>query len=190
MIGTWLRNAIALLLVAASTSLLSPCVWAQAEEEEDPFEQIVLDMKVAGKRLAKNVTAKPTQEPQADAVKRLDVLIAELEKECEKCRGSRANANPTRPANSSTVKSGPGGSGDLHGVRQQGDRWGELPPRERDRILQSLTEGFPAHYQNILESYYKRLATEKTGENAAPAPAAATSKEKQPQPESTEKPKP
>jgi hypothetical protein len=40
-----------------------------------------------------------------------------------------------------------------------------LPPHQRDRIVQSLTEGFPAHYQKILERYYKRLAEE------TPAPA-------------------
>jgi hypothetical protein len=56
--------------------------------------------------------------------------------------------------------------GDLRGVRDQADRWGELPAHERDRILQSLTEGFPPHYQAILEAYYKRLATEKSSDDA------------------------
>ena len=44
-----------------------------------------------------------------------------------------------------------------------------------DRILQSLTEGFPAHYQSILEAYYKRLAVERPtadqdGDAPGPAP--------------------
>lgn len=172
------------LTLATLLCCVSQTVWAQTEDE-DPLEQVMLDMKLAGKRLGKNVTHKPTQDPQADAVKRLDLLIAELEKECEKCKGGRASNNPSRPANSSTVKSGPGGSGDLHGARKQGDRWGELPPRERDRILQSLTEGFPAHYQNILEAYYKRLATEK-GSEAAPPPAAGAAKDAKDKPVSAQ----
>jgi hypothetical protein len=60
----------------------------------------------------------------------------------------------------SVIIGGPGGSGDLHSARDQGDQWGQLPPHQRDRILQSLTEGFPAHYQRILERYYRRLAEE------------------------------
>ena len=60
--------------------------------------------------------------------------------------------------------------GQLHSTRQQGDKWGQLPAHERDRILQSLTEGFPPHYQNILEAYYKRLAEEKPkGDDAGAA---------------------
>ena len=51
--------------------------------------------------------------------------------------------------------------GDLHAAKSGGKKWGELPPHQRDKILQSLTEGFPAHYQQILERYYKRLAEEK-----------------------------
>ncbi len=72
----------------------------------------------------------------------------------------------------SNVRTGPGGMGDLHGTRDQGDRWGQLPPHERDRILQSLTEGFPPHYQAILEAYYKRLAIEKRADDPDAAPVA------------------
>jgi len=56
--------------------------------------------------------------------------------------------------------------GDLHAAQQQGKKWGELPPHERDRITQSINEGFPAHYQRILERYYRRLATEEPVQNA------------------------
>ena len=101
-------------------------------------------MKVASNHLSKKTTARPTQLSQEEAVAKLDKLIAELEKE-RQSMGSGANPNPTRPATASNVRSGPGGMGDLHGTRDQGDRWGELPPHERDRILQSLTEGFPPH---------------------------------------------
>ena len=55
--------------------------------------------------------------------------------------------------------------GDLLAARKEGKDWGELPPHERDRILQSMTEGFPPHYQRILERYYKRLAQETPAAN-------------------------
>ncbi|HXT58583.1 MAG TPA: hypothetical protein VN699_08105, partial [Pirellulales bacterium] len=58
----------------------------------------------------------------------------------------------------------------LHAARKNGKQWGELPPHQRDKIVQSLTEGFPAHYQKILERYYKRLAEEKPAVSADEEP--------------------
>lgn len=73
----------------------------------------------------------------------------------------------------------------MHAARQKGKNWGELPPKERDRILQSRNQGFPANYDKVLERYYKRLAEEKnadetvndaksggSGEDSDDAPAA------------------
>ena len=54
----------------------------------------------------------------------------------------------------------------MHAPKSGGKKWGELPPHQRDKILQSLTEGFPVHYQQILERYYKRLAEEKPAAEA------------------------
>ncbi|MGH7136764.1 MAG: hypothetical protein ACREHD_13560, partial [Pirellulales bacterium] len=84
-------------------------------------------------------------------------------------RGGASSANPMKPMADSMITGGPGGIGDLHAARKTGKQWAELPPHERDRIVQSMTEGFPAHYQKILERYYKRLAEE--------TPAAASAAE-------------
>ena len=124
----------------------------------DPPTKIVGKMSTAVGQLKKLDTGKPTQTTQKEIVASLDELIAQLEKECEACKGAKP-ANPTKPGQS-VIRSGPGGMGDLHAARKEGKQWGELPPHERDRILQSMTEGFPAHYQRILERYYKKLATE------------------------------
>jgi len=166
---------------------------AQDDATGTPLEDITHDMKVAANHLSKKATDKPTQESQDEAVAKLDKLIAELEKE-RQSMGNSSSPNPSRPATASNVRSGPGGMGDLHGTRNQGDRWGELPPHERDRILQSLTEGFPPHYQAILEGYYKRLAVEKRAEEpeAAPVPKkepkSANARPAQPAPAKSPKP--
>jgi hypothetical protein len=164
-------------IALSAAFVLSVVASARAQEDATgtPFEDITHDMKVAANHLSKKATHKPAQLPQEEAVAKLDKLIAELEKE-RQSMGSGSTPNPTRPATASNVRSGPGGMGDLHGTRDQGDKWGQLPPHERDRILQSLTEGFPAHYQAILEAYYKRLAVEKRAEEpeaATPAPKAS-----------------
>jgi hypothetical protein len=124
------------------------------------MEEVVVDL--SGLHTGKN----PTQEAQDAIVTKLDKLIADLEKECEACRGGSVNTNPTRPAADSTIRQGPGGIGDLHAARKNGKNWAELPPHQRDKITQSMTEGFPAHYQKILERYYKRLAEEKSAPEA------------------------
>jgi hypothetical protein len=160
----------AMLLVALVVILCATPASAAVEKSADPLGDVVLDMKVATRWLSKATTNTVTQETQKDAVERLDALILELEKECEKCKGGQSSANPNKPLGDSIIKAGPGGSGKLHGTREDGKRWAELPPHERERIMQSMTEGFPAHYQNVLESYFKRVAEEKTvkADDAAP----------------------
>jgi hypothetical protein len=158
--------------IALAASILfgaAAVVSAQEQAAGNPLEDITQEMKVATNHLSKKTTDKLTQQPQADAVSKLDKLIAELEKE-KMSLGSGVNPNPSMPANSSTIRTGPGGMGDLHGAKEQGNHWGDLPAHERDRILQSLTEGFPAHYQAILEAYYKRLAIEKKAEEGETTP--------------------
>jgi hypothetical protein len=161
-------------------------VRADLPESQDPLGDVALDMHSVVKKLTKLNTGKPTQETQKEVVAKLDKLIEELEKQCANCQGGQKGPNPSKPLQDSIIKNGPGGSGKLHASRDDGKNWGELPPHERDRILQSMTDGFPAHYQGILERYYKRLAEEKTVEEAKAEAAAAKTKGKAAKPASEE----
>ena len=49
-------------------------------------------------------------------------------------------------------------------------------PKERERILQSMNEGFPSHYAKLLERYYTRLADEKSAASDEKPPAKPTAK--------------
>ena len=150
---------------------------AQQEGEVDPILDIAADMNSAALKLGKLKTDTPTQTAQQSALKKLDELIARLEEQ-RKQRG-RGNGFGKQPAQDSIIMSGPGGMGALHADRKQGKQWGELPPKERERILQSMNDGFPSHYQKILERYFARLADEKPladvdpGAEAAKSPAPA-----------------
>jgi hypothetical protein len=128
---------------------------------EDPIGDIAADMSVVVQKLSKLNTGKPTQETQKEIIAKLDRLIEELDKECAACKGSRASANSSKPAADSIIRTGPGGQSSLHAAKSGTKKWGELPAHQRDRILQAQTEGFPPHYQQILERYYRRLAEEK-----------------------------
>ncbi|HVX13024.1 MAG TPA: hypothetical protein VHC22_17705 [Pirellulales bacterium] len=160
------RNGFSSLSAAAAVVIFGTfvlgafCAPAGAQEGNDPLADLAFDMEQVVIDLSGMSTGEPVQTSQQQIVGKLDKLIAELEKESEQMRGGGANARPSRPMNDSMIKNGPGGMGDLHAARKNGKQWAELPPHERDRIVQSMTEGFPAHYQKILERYYKRLAEE------------------------------
>ena len=125
-----------------------------------PITSVAGDMAVIVRDLFELSTGEPTQHKQREVVKKLDVLIEQLEKQCAACRQAAGNKrnNPRQGMRDSLISGGPGGIGDLYDKRKLGEDWGKLPPKERDRILQAMTEGFPAHYQRILEKYYRRLA--------------------------------
>ena len=38
--------------------------------------------------------------------------------------------------------------------------WGDLPPKEREEALQQIGRDFPAHYRDVIEQYFKKLASE------------------------------
>jgi hypothetical protein len=113
------------------------------------------------------------QTEQKAIVRDLDELIAKLEKQCQACKNGMRGYKAIRPADESRIGSGPGGIGTLINPADTGKDWGKLSSRERDRILQSMSEGFPPEYRTVLERYYRRLAEEKGGSGAGKAPKAS-----------------
>jgi hypothetical protein len=170
-----MRNGV---LVLGAAGLLS-CMMCSAGRAEGPISSISGKMTNVAGDLAKTVTGEPVQARQKEIVKDLDDLIASLEKQCQACKNGLVKNNPTRPATQSTLRQGTGGVGDLVNPQEGSKDWAKISPRERDRILQSMSEGFPPEYRLVLERYYRRLAEEKTAARAADAaqtdaPAAKT----------------
>jgi len=155
-------------LIAIASLAVVATARGQDPDELDPLGDVIVDMQVAGGRLAKLLTDKPTQQKQKDATDKLDALIKLFEQRRQ--QQGAGGANPDEPLNDSRITAGPGGSGPLHAPNRRGGSWGELPAHKRQQILQSMTEGFPPHYQPILERYYRRLAEEKPASESAPEP--------------------
>jgi hypothetical protein len=112
--------------------------------------------------LGQKQTGAPVQGEQKAIVRDLDELIASLEKQCQQCKNGIKRNNPNRGMDDSMIRSGTGGIGTLTNGDDAGKDWGKLSARERDRILQSMSEGFPPEYRTVLERYYRRLAEEKS----------------------------
>lgn len=141
-----------------------------SDPQPNPIESVAMDMTDVTRDLAKLETGKPTQAKQDAVVAKLDELIKQLEKECEGCRQcGRSGRNPRKPALASTLRTGPGGMGDLHGFRKENEKFGNLKAHERDKILQSMSEGFPPEERAALERFYRLLAEEKTATGDDPS---------------------
>lgn len=153
------------LRILGATVLLS-CLLPPASGAEPPAAAIATKMAGVTDELNKAETGAPVQTEQKAIVRDLDELIASLEKKCEACRNGIKRNNPTRGMADSMISGGTGGIGTLLNPTDTGKDWGKLSGRERDRILQSMSEGFPPEYRTVLERYYRRLAEEKTGPSA------------------------
>jgi hypothetical protein len=152
-----------------SISSLSPGTMARqlaGIRERDPLGFLAMDLGDVTDLLNQLNTRDPTQPRQAQVVARLDELIEMLQRQGN---GTGTGANPTKPRADSVIAKGKGGEGPMHDPKTGTRTWGELPPKQREQILQSTSEGFPPGYESILSSYYKRLAQENVESSVAPA---------------------
>lgn len=54
---------------------------------------------------------------------------------------------------------GQSGEGNIHPRRIISDtRWGDLPAEDRAAILQDLSQDLPAHFREVIEAYFRKLA--------------------------------
>jgi hypothetical protein len=110
-----------------------------------------------------------TQKIQKEVVARLDEMIKALENQCKgNCNGG-ACPNGGQPGNSNKPSSpqldsyggkntGPGNV-DPKQLERIAQAWGTLPPKERAEAMQTLTRDMPAKYREVIENYFKKLAT-------------------------------
>ncbi len=150
--------------------------WEVGGAQQDPIDSVNRHVGRIVGELADAKTDVPVQTQQKKVVGELDTMIKQLEAQMKESGGSGSNPNPTRPMNKSQLAKGPGGSGPLHDPKAGNRAWGDLPPKEREQILQSQTEGFPPGYESVLSSYYNRLAQEKVTSDTAETPSTQPAK--------------
>ncbi len=158
------RNRWTFGLAALLASLLSATPTIAADVKAD---EIANKMTGVVDTLGQKQTGEPVQGEQKEIVRNLDALIAELEKECQNCKGGIKKKGSG--LKDSIIRGGEGGMGALINQDEGNKDWGKLSERERDRILQSMSEGFPPEYRTVLERYYRRLAEEKSAKTPGSA---------------------
>jgi tetratricopeptide (TPR) repeat protein len=121
---------------------------------------IAQDMREIRRRLAVGKPDERTRHLQKDVLARLDKLIKDTEKKCQACEGS-SGGQPSKPADQSKLMPEKG-KGEIADGRNFKDfrNWGNLPPKEREKVLQNLGKDLPANYRAAVEAYFQKLADE------------------------------
>lgn len=160
---------------------------AAAAEDENPLLSVARRMREVERQIGRHESKQSTQAVQKQIVADLDALIRQARKACKKCgpggnqppgvRPRRRIGPPGSKSGAGDGKSGDGsatagtrrspGRGDARKVdmgqmRQLIKRlWGELPPSQREQMLQLPIEEFLPKYEWLTEEYFRRLSQEK-----------------------------
>lgn len=132
--------------------------------KEDDIGDIARDMAHVKDRLTNNDSGRTTKKIQDEIVKKLDKMIKDLEEPPpDKNQGSSAqqkqNPTPSQPLPDSALpQDGGTGKVDVVKLKKVTEQWGSLPPRERQQVLQELTQGMSARHREAIENYFRNLA--------------------------------
>jgi hypothetical protein len=130
--------------------------------EDDSLDHISRRMDDIRRRLDLGRAGPKVRKVEEGVIEALDKLINELEKQQQQQSAAAGSTlRPNKPAQDS-VPMGGKGPGDVtkRNIGSESD-WGNLPPQQREEALQQIGRDFPAHYRDVIEQYYKRLASEK-----------------------------
>ncbi len=132
----------------------------------DSLDEVSRLMDDIERRLGLGRAGKKVRQQEDDVVGKLDKMIEDLEKQQQQAAGKAGKTDkpggkqPSSPMQDS-LPAGGSGPGEVDPKRigaQSG--WGNLPPKQRQEALQQISKGLPAHYREVIEEYFRRLARE------------------------------
>ena len=130
--------------------------------KEDSLDHIDRRMQDIERRLDLGRAGSKVRKIQDGVVESLDKLIKKIEEQLQQqqCGGGGGSNQPSSPAPDSRILGG-SGPGEVT-KRDIGSHsgWGDLPPKERQKALQQIGRDFPAHYRDVVEQYFRKIASE------------------------------
>ncbi len=133
--------------------------------EEDSLDEIARLMEDIERRLQLGRAGTRVRKEEEDVVAKLDKMIEEIEKQQQQQQGgasSGGNSRSNSPAQDSARLGGRGpGDVDQKEIGNQAG-WGNLPPKERQEALQQISKDLPAHFREVIEEYFRKLAREES----------------------------
>jgi hypothetical protein len=131
--------------------------------KEDSLDHIARRMDDVRRRLDLGRAGNKVRQVEDGVIKSLDKLIKELEDNEQKQQQSASAGNSIRSTSPApdSVPMGGKGRGEVT-KRDIGNQsgWGNLPPKQREEAMQQIGREFPAHYRDVIEQYFRKLATE------------------------------
>ena len=132
--------------------------------EDDSLDHIARRMDDIRRRLDLGRAGEKVRKIEDGVIESLDKLIKKLEEQQQQQQqsssGSSNNIRSTRPAPDSQIIGGKGrGEVEKRAIGAESG-WGNLPPKEREEVLQQIGREFPSHYRDVIEQYFRRLAAE------------------------------
>ena len=130
--------------------------------KKDSLNEIARLMDDITRRLSLGRAGKRVRKEEDDVIAKLDKLIEELEQQQQQSgSGSgQGSLNPSSPAQDSSPLGGSGpGNVDPKSIGNASG-WGDLPPKQRQEALQQISKELPAHFREVIEEYFRKLARE------------------------------
>ncbi len=142
---------------------LAPLIQADLQAlKEDSLDHIARRMDDIRRRLDLGRAGKKVRDVEDGVIASLDKLIDEMEKQ-QQAAAAKAGGRGARPitpmpdSRPAELKA----PGDVAGKPiGDGRGWGDLPPRQRTEALQQISKEFPAHYRDMIEQYFRKLASD------------------------------
>ena len=132
--------------------------------KEDSLDEIARLMNDVERRLTLGRAGKTVQDKEQAIVDKLDKMIDKLEQQQQQQQQKNAGKAPKpnqggKPMEDSQLadQKGPG-EVDQKDIGN-GSGWGNLPPAQRQEALQNITKDLPSHFREVIEAYFKRLAS-------------------------------
>lgn len=131
--------------------------------KDDSLDHISRRMDDVERRLDLGRPGQKTRDVEDGIIKSLDKLIKELEDQAAAAAaaaGAQGTLRPSSPAPDSRPMGGKGPGQVANKDIGNKSGWGDLPPKERQEALQQIGKEFPAHYRDMIEQYFRNLASE------------------------------
>jgi hypothetical protein len=128
----------------------------------DSLDEIARLMEDVRRRLALARAGKVVRDEEDTIIAKLEKMIEELEKQQQQqqqqASGQSGGRQPNQPMQDSQAAQMRGaGEVDPKSLGKK-DGWGNLPPKERQEVMQQIGRELPAHFRETIEEYFKRLA--------------------------------
>lgn len=133
----------------------------------DSLDEVARLMQDVERRLDLGRAGTRVQDNEKKIVDKLDKMINQIEQQLQQQKNQQqqqqrsngqGDAQNQRPLDGTPPDvSGPGDV-DQKNIGKK-DGWGDLPPAQRQEALQNITKDLPSHYREVIEAYFKRLAT-------------------------------